>query len=125
MLSSLAWERGHVQAAHGDVAAASAIGIGDLVGAASRSYVDLSDHQVRLVVQNEPLDVLVGEHDFIVRVEVARERDKTQRREQGVLDRTEERRGRFGECGQDHPHTRMAAAHTGATASMWRGLLTR
>ncbi len=63
--------------------------IGDLVGAAGAGDVDLDHDQVGRVVEVERLDVLVGESDVVIGVEVCGERGQPERWEQRVLDRPE------------------------------------
>jgi hypothetical protein len=95
-------QRGDVQPAEADVRAPGAVVVGQLVGAPRRGDVDLDHHQVRLVGEVDLLHVLVGHRHLVVRVEVPGERGQAERREQRVLDRTEERRGRLGQGRQDH-----------------------
>jgi hypothetical protein len=75
--------------------------IGDLVAAPGRRDVDLDRDELRLVVEVEPLHVLVLQRDLVLGRQVGGERRETERREQRVLDRPEERARRLGERGQD------------------------
>lgn len=97
-------QRGGVQAPHGHVRAAAAVVVGELVGAAGGGDVGLDHHEVRGVVQVQALHVLVLDRHLDVVGEVARQRRQAERREQRVLDRSEERARGFRERGQHHLH---------------------
>ena len=102
VLRRLLGQRGDVQAAERDVGALGAVVVGERVGAGGRGDVDLDDHQVRLVVQVEPLHMLVLERHLVVVIQIAGERRQAERREERVLDGPEEGAEGFGERRQDH-----------------------
>jgi hypothetical protein len=92
-----------VQPTQRDVDAPGPVRVGQLVGPASGGDVDLDHHQVRpVVVQPQPLHVLVVDRDLVVGTQVAGERREPERREQRVLDRPEERRRGLGQRREDH-----------------------
>jgi hypothetical protein len=95
-------KRGDVQAAEGYVRTLPPVVIRERVRAIRRGDVDLDHHQVRLVVEGEPLDVLVLNGDPVVIRKMSRERGQAERRKQRVLDGVEEGTGGFSESGQDH-----------------------
>ena len=111
VLRRLLGKRGHVQPAERDVAAPGAVEVGDLVGPPSRGYVDLDDDQVRLIVQGQPLDMLVGDGHLIALIEVGGEGREPEGREERVLDRPEEGAGGLGQGRQDHPHPQSPLGH--------------
>lgn len=108
MPSSLVRQRGDVQTAHRNVGAERTEVVGDLVRPARRSDVRLHDQEIRRVQLRDgnPFDVFVDQYHFVVRAEISRERGKTQRREERVLDRAKQRTRRLGQGRQDHddPH---------------------
>ena len=71
--------------------AISAVGVGD---------VDLDDHQIRLVVQVERLDVLVLQGDLVIFIQITRQGSQPERREERIFDRSPEGAGGFGQSGQ-------------------------
>ncbi len=90
-----------VEASEHDVGSPRPIVVGDPVGAVGVGDVDLDDDEVRVIVEIEPLDVLVLEDDFEVGIEIGREGRQAQGREQGVLDRAPEGTRRFRQGGED------------------------
>ena len=84
--------------------AARAVQVRQLVGPSRRGDVRLDHDQLRVVVEPDPLDVLVLESHLVVGVEVRRQRRQPQRREQRVLHRAEERARRLGERREHHLH---------------------
>src|SRR5581483_3623153 len=101
-------KRGDMKSAERDVAPLAAIVVRDAIGPMSGRDIDLNHHQVRLVVEVEPFDVLILDVDLVVRIEVAGQRGEAEWGKQRVLDRPEERTGRFGERGKDHFHLHRA-----------------
>ena len=97
-----------MQAAEGDVGALAPVVVGQAIGAQRGGDVDLDHDQVGLVVEVEPLDVLVLELATSSSVEIAGQRGEAEGREERVLDRPEERAHRLGEGGQDHLHLHRA-----------------
>jgi hypothetical protein len=70
----LLWQGGDVEPAQGDVHASPAIAVRDLVRAAGGSDIDLDTDHVRLVIEMQPLDVLVLDHYLVVVAQIAGER---------------------------------------------------
>jgi hypothetical protein len=98
---------GDVKAAEKHVRATPAVVVSDLIRAIGVGDVNLNDHQVRLVVQGEPLDVLVVQGNLQIRIEIRGERGQTKRGKQRVLDRPPIRTRRFGQGRKnelDAPH---------------------
>src|SRR5205807_2224652 len=91
---------------------APAIVVGDFVGPSGRCDVDLDHDQLGLIVQLKLFDVLVTNGDVILIAQVGGKRGQTQRWEQRVLDRSEQRARGLGEGRQDHldPHWTGASA---------------
>jgi hypothetical protein len=75
-------KRCHVQAAQGDMRAASAVVVGDAIGTIRGGDVDLDNDEVGRVVQIEHLDVLVLNLHIGVRVEIGRQRREAEWREE-------------------------------------------
>src|SRR5262245_49648436 len=91
-----------MQTAEHDVSAATPVMIGDLIRAEGRRDVDLDDNQLLFVIQDQLLNVFVGDADLIVSVQVRGQRGKTKRRKQRILDGTKQRARRFSERGENH-----------------------
>ena len=66
MRGRLVRQRRDVQAAEADVGAPAPVVVGERVGAAGGGDVDLDDDEVGLVVEAQPLDVLVLDLDLVV-----------------------------------------------------------
>src|SRR5215475_4887416 len=91
-----------MQASKANVRAASAVMVGDFVRSLRGSDVNLNYNQIGLVVQVEGFNVLVLQTDVVVIVEISCQSGKTQRRKQGIFDRTPERAFGLGQRWQDH-----------------------
>ena len=82
--------------------------------------VNLDYHQFRIVIEAQRFDVLVDQGQLVRRRAVRRQRGQAQRRKQGVLDRPEERAGRFRQCWQDEFDTHAAMLIRSADAAAAR-----
>jgi len=91
-----------MKAAQTNMRTSPAIDVGDFIRAPSRRDVNLNDNQLRLIVEAQPLDVLVCEGHFIVVAEICRQRCQPQGREQRVLHGAEQWTGGFRQSGKDH-----------------------
>ena len=76
-----------VEATEQYVGPARTIAVGDLVRPIGVGDVDLNDHEIRLVVEVDLLDVLILQRDLEVRIEVRSERSQAKGWKERVLDR--------------------------------------
>ena len=86
MLRRLVGQRRDVQAAHGHIGALLSIVVGNAIGPVGIGHIHLYAHQVRLVVERQPLHMLVHDLHFVVVAKVGSQRGQPQRRKQRVLD---------------------------------------
>jgi hypothetical protein len=78
----LVGQRRDVQTAHDDVCAAPPIVIGDGVRAVCRRDVDLDDHEIRRILEIQPLDMFILYFSLVSLVEVCGKCCETERRKQ-------------------------------------------
>src|SRR5215475_1294727 len=91
-----------MQASQANVRATAAVIVGDFIRSLRGSDVNLNYNQIGLVVQVEGFNVLVLQTDVVVIVEISCQSGKTQRRKQGIFDRTPERAFGLGQRRQNH-----------------------
>lgn len=77
-----------MKAAKHDVNATHAIMIRDLIGPICVCDVDLNHDEVRVITQIKSLHVFILNCNIEVRIEVCSEGGQSERREQGIFDRT-------------------------------------
>src|SRR4029453_10927745 len=79
-------KRRDVQATEHDICSTRTIMVGDPVRTISIGDVNMNNHQVRLIVEVELLNVLILQGDLEVRIEIRSQRCQTKRGKKGVLD---------------------------------------
>jgi hypothetical protein len=107
-----------VQAPERHIGALPPVVVGEAISAPGRGDVDLDHHEVGLVVERQPLDVLVLERDLVVVAQIAGKSGQAEGREERVLDGAKEGAYRLGEGGEDHLHLHeRSPVHTPRTCT--------
>src|SRR5574341_997341 len=95
-------QRRDMQTAETYVGASGTVMVGNLIGAVGGGDINLYHNEVWLIIQAEGFDMLILKIDFVVRVEITRQRGKPQRGKQRVFDGAEEWTFRLSKRRKNH-----------------------
>src|SRR4029453_10351987 len=103
-------QRGDVQPAESYVSTTRPIVIREFICTICGRDVNLNHHEVRRVVQIQPLDVFVLDLHLVAVIQVPSQSSQPERWKERVLDRAPEWAGRFGQRRKDHFDLHCAAS---------------